>query len=61
MPNEQQLAAATIELLKRVQLQGAEVDSYLMIRDWLMGIVKVQSTEVRNEETGAGGAGDGGV
>lgn len=51
MPNEQQLAAATIELLKRVQLQGAEVDSYLMIRDWLMGIVKFQAEEVPKDES----------
>ena len=33
--DEQQLAAATLELLKRVDLKGAEVGAFVEINNWL--------------------------
>lgn len=42
MQNEQEIAKAALQFLRRVQLQGGEVPAYVMVEQWLSS--KIQPT-----------------
>jgi len=37
---EQQLAVATLEFMKRVDIKGAEADMFIMCRRWIAGFAQ---------------------